>query len=283
MRRAMRGVSVLLVGLLLLMVPDSGPGSSTLRLVRVESARAVDFDEVVWVLAVGSDSRTDDVADGNTDAIELIGVDLQSGAAVALGIPRDLWVDLDGFGYDRINAAYSESGGPGLLVDEVEQLLQIRAQYVLTVGFLDFSRLVDSVGGLVVRTTEGRSKMDGEQALALARSRDLPGDDFARIANQQRLLRAILAAVRAQQDDDGFVEQGARAALRSLDTNLSPTELYRLAQGLGQIQPSKVTTCVLRATPENVGGADVLILDATHARRLATDARDDATLTRGCG
>ena len=55
------------------------------------------------------------------------------------------------------------------------------------------------------------------------------------MANHQRLLEAILAQLAQREDDEGFVETSAVAALRRLDTNLSPSELYRFTQAITQV------------------------------------------------
>ena len=87
--------------------------------------------------------------------------------------------------------------------------------------------------------------MNGLQAIGFAGTRTVPGDDFGRMANQQHLLEAILDKLRAEEDDEGFIESGALAALEHLDTGLSPSELYRFAQAISQLDPAQTTTCVL--------------------------------------
>ena len=59
---------------------------------------------MVWVLVLG---RRDD--EGDTDAIEMLAFDRESGAAAGIGIPRDSWVTLPR-GKARINEAWSRAG-----------------------------------------------------------------------------------------------------------------------------------------------------------------------------
>ncbi len=92
-----------------LTVPNATVRPATFSLTEVETAKDVDFsDGVVWILALGSDARPgQDVLEGNSDAIQLVGLDLASGRAAGIGIPRDSWLEIPGHGLDRINQAMS--------------------------------------------------------------------------------------------------------------------------------------------------------------------------------
>jgi LCP family protein required for cell wall assembly len=300
-RRRTRGPAAVVAGLLaLLMLAGPGDEPAALSLVRLETASAVDLgDGVVWVLALGSDADPgQDLMSGNADAIQLVGLDVDARRAVAIGVPRDSYVDYPGAAAkDRINQGLTE-GGPELVARLVSQLTGISPQYVVTSGPELFARMVDAIGGLTVRSryafvdTErgltvrrGLNRFDGEEAAAFAGSREpLPRSDFDRAANQQALLRAILDQVRKGQDELGFLESGALAAFRGLETdNLGPAEVYRFAHAITEIDPARVTTCVIRGRPfRTSAGAEVIIPDEAQARRLARDARDDARIDGAC-
>ncbi|HET7352012.1 MAG TPA: LCP family protein [Marmoricola sp.] len=297
MRRVVRSVVVLLLGLALLGLPDPARQPIRLSLVRVETAKAVDFEQgIVWVLVLGSDAPDGtDVMDGRADAIQLVGIDFDQGAAVAVGVPRDLWVETPGEGFDRINAGL-RSGGPEQMARSVRRLVGVAPDFVLTTGFDGFEDMVDSIGPLTVRSTRafedpeedltvrrGLNSMDGQDALGFARARvALPRGDFDRSANHQQLLRAALRRLRAREDVEGFVERGVFAAISGLDTELSPADLYRLAQALTTIDLTRLTACVLPGTPGVESGAQVLYPDVTLSRRVGNDIRGDAELDRGC-
>jgi LCP family protein required for cell wall assembly len=294
-----RGALAVLGAAALLLVPDAQVAPAAVSLLEVESSTAVDFgDGTVHVLALGSDASGADPRRGNADAIELISLDFETGAASAVGIPRDTLVELEGAGEQKINAALLV-GGTDLMVAEVEQLTGVDVQYVVTAGFSDFTELVDTVGQLDVHSDypiedpsynldiePGPSTLDGLQATGFARSRDFPGDDFARMANHQQLLAAILGVVRGREDELGFIESGALAALRQLDTNLSPLDLYRFAQAIGQLDPAQATTCVLTGPTSDVMIGDQLVnvvhLDPAYAERVAQDAAADGHIDGSC-
>jgi LCP family protein required for cell wall assembly len=271
-----------------LLVPNSTTAPTLFSLVQVEESTAVDFgdDDVVVVLALGSDSG------GNADAIELIALNFQTGQAAAVGIPRDTVVEFDGE-RAKINAGLPR-GGAQLMADKVAELTGVQPQYVVTTGSAGFQALVDTVGELRVTSdftiedpehdldiTPGIHPMNGLQAIGFAGTRTVPGDDFGRMANQQHLLEAILDKLRAQEDTEGFIESGALAALEHLDTGLSPSELYRFAQAISQVDPAQTTTCVLTGPSVPLGVNVGIELAPGYPERVAADAAD-GHLDGGC-
>jgi hypothetical protein len=68
--------------------------------------------------------------------------------------------------------------------------------------------------------------------------------------------------------------------LANLRTDLPPTELFRLAQAMAQVDPAKITNCVVQGSIGNVGGASVVLPFTGQARRYGDDARTDATIRR---
>ncbi len=66
--------------------------------------------------------------------------------------------------------------------------------------------------------------------------------------------------------------------MQYLHTDLPPSELFRLAQAVAQVDPSKVTTCVVQGGIGDIGGASVVLPYTDQAARLGDRARNDATL-----
>ena len=297
-RRHLGRVALLLV-LIGLVVPTSAVHPATLSLTRIETAEKVDFaDGVVWLLALGSDARPgEDVTDARVDAVQLVGLDLERGRAVGIGIPRDYYFELpdDGDG-DGGFGRFNELTDPERAAAAVEDLTGITPSYVLVTRFEGFRAMVDAIGGLVVRSDtaftdpytgitvqRGPNSFDGEAALDYTRSRRLVGDDFRRSANQQLAMLAILRGLVAGEDEAGFLERGALAAITGLQTDLSPIELYRLAQAVTQVRPDQVTSCVLPGDPDEIpSGASVVVPRFEEAARMGEDATDNLRLDRPC-
>ena len=82
--------------------------------------------------------------------------------------------------------------------------------------------------------------------------------------------------------DPGFMERGVLAAVNYMDTDLAPSELYRLAQAVTAITPGKLKGCVVQGPTGNAGGASVVFPNVGQARRIGNDARRDATVNNGC-
>ena len=132
------------------------------------------------------------------------------GHAARLSIPRDTVVEIPGHGLQKINAAYA-FGGPALSIAVVKHYLGIPINHVVEVNFENFPALVDAMGGVTytggcvvsnldggsanggytLRLPAGTHHLDGEQALALARTREnlcAPSEtDIQREEHQQAL------------------------------------------------------------------------------------------------
>jgi polyisoprenyl-teichoic acid--peptidoglycan teichoic acid transferase len=179
----------------------------------------------VNILLAGNSA--DDGAHGGallTDSIMILSIDTKNNSAFALSIPRDLWVDVPGYGYEKINAAY-EQGGMGLLEQVVDKDFGITMNYYTLVNYTAFKSAVNDVGGIdvVINSPDKRGiydpniskvdsgplvlknglvHLDGQTALNLARARNdptpsgkvgfgLPNGDFDRAANQRLMLVAL--------------------------------------------------------------------------------------------
>jgi LCP family protein required for cell wall assembly len=177
------------------------------------------------ILVLGSDARTKKRAEpgantigdpSRSDSIMLLRVG--GGANAQLSILRDTVVDIPGHGRNKINAAYAY-GGPSLAIETVEQYLGIPINHLVEVNFENFPDLIDSLGGITytgncviskingglrnggytLRLKAGTNELDGEQALALARTRKndcRPQEtDHARAIRQQKIIGAIKSKV----------------------------------------------------------------------------------------
>jgi len=164
---------------------------------------------------VGSDSRASEVdEDGTsrqdttgsrTDTIMLLHRPSGSGPTVMVSLPRDSYVDVPGYGMNKLNSAYA-FGGPALLVQTVEQATGLGVDGYVETGFDGFSSVVDALGGVEVCLPDpiedsfadidlpaGCQTLQGQDALGLVRTRktDATGD-LARVQRQRQLLGAIV-------------------------------------------------------------------------------------------
>jgi polyisoprenyl-teichoic acid--peptidoglycan teichoic acid transferase len=297
MRRLLRTLVLgLVLGVCALVVPNSEQAPTDFTLVKVKRATSLDLGrDVVWILAVGSDARPgEDMTRTRADALQLIGMNTETGSAVAIGIPRDSYVPIPGVGSNRVNAALYY-GGPQLLADTVGDMIGIDPEYVFVTRFEKFEAMINDIGGIEVRNPfafsdsslkpagfrAGKIHLRGYNAMAFARIRKtLPAGDFDRSANQQRVLRGIHEKIRGNAERSGFIESGVLSALKNMDVDGSPMELYRLARAVVAVDPRKITTCVVQGGIGNVGGASVVLPYVDQARAWGDAARKDAELKR---
>jgi LCP family protein required for cell wall assembly len=291
LRVALLGVVLLLTGVL---VPNSTVASTEAALVKFDHGSGVDLNpDLIWILAVGSDARPgENMLRVRGDALQLIGIHTRTGAATSVGIPRDSYVSIPGHGSNRINAALYY-GGPQLLGEAVGDLIGIEPDYVFVTRFPFFENMVNDIGGIDVRNDRafsdpylkpkgfptGKLHLNGYNAMAFARIRkSLPGGDFDRSANQQTVLKGIQATIAANADRPGFIESGVLTVLEHLHTDLNPGALFRIAQAIAQVDPKKITGCVVHGGFANVGGASVVTPYVDQARSYGDQARDDAVI-----
>jgi LCP family protein required for cell wall assembly len=98
------------------------------------------------ILILGSDKRANLQEDpGRSDTTILLRLDPDRNAIAVMSIPRDLKVEIPGYGTEKFNAAYT-FGGPKLTLRVVKELTGLPINHVVNVDFLGFVRAVDAIG-----------------------------------------------------------------------------------------------------------------------------------------
>lgn len=198
--------------------------ASELTSLNTIAAGSADF---INILVVGVDDRStlpDDWVDyfgtvsGRRTDVMIIAHLVPGESIQMLSIPRDLKADIPGHGTNRINASYV-LGGPDLLVQTIQSETGIPIHHYVEIDFAGVGAVVDSLGGVTLDftypgrdtisgfTTEaGRHTLNGEQAVAYARSRHYEilkngqwvgtsGGDISRTGRQQEILIAMFGQV----------------------------------------------------------------------------------------
>jgi polyisoprenyl-teichoic acid--peptidoglycan teichoic acid transferase len=156
------------------------------------------------------DSEERDFSDNaRTDALMLATVDLDDQSIKLVSIPRDSYVYIpERDRNDKITHAHAY-GGVSATVETVEELLDIPVDYYVKMNFQAFVEVIDTLGGVevdvpfafseqnsadranAIRIKEGIQTLDGEEALAFARTRKLD-NDIERGKRQQQLVEAVV-------------------------------------------------------------------------------------------
>jgi LCP family protein required for cell wall assembly len=255
------------------------------------------------VLVVGLDRRPGETGlSYRTDTMMLVSVDPASKTMGILSIPRDLYVELPGYGaLERVNSAmvYGElrqpGYGPKLAMQTVQYNLGMRVHDYLAVDFDAFTTLVDAIGGIDIEVPynisdsqypdmyfgydpfyirAGQQHLDGKTALKYARTRH--GDsDFQRAQRQQQVLYAIRDRVLNFNMLPQLIVQSPNlyAALRdNVYTGLTVDQMIQMAWYLRDIPAENIRTGVIDSNYTlgytTVQGAQVEVPDRARLGNL---------------
>ncbi len=98
------------------------------------------------ILIIGSDKRANlGEQRGRSDTTILLRLDPNRNAIALMSIPRDLKVEIPGYGTNKFNAAYT-FGGPKLTLRVVKELTGLQINHIVNVDFLGFVRAVNAIG-----------------------------------------------------------------------------------------------------------------------------------------
>jgi polyisoprenyl-teichoic acid--peptidoglycan teichoic acid transferase len=240
------------------------------------------------ILLLGTDTRPGGGQHGlrHSDSIMLVRTDPDHHRLSYLSIPRDLWVDIPGYGSDRINTAY-QIGGPALALKTVKAFTGLDVDHVVIVDFARFKELIDHIGGIDVnvphpilsnrfdcpldaagcanwngwRFEKGRQHMDGRRALVYSRIRENqlnPADnDITRGARQQQVTEAIAAKLGSAGTFLRLPFDGGDL-LKPLATDLTAGDFLQLGWVKFRSDGGRVVHCRLGGDSANIGGASVI-------------------------
>lgn len=171
---------------------------------------------VLNIMLFGSDTRSTS-ENGRSDTMIMLSLDNRTKKIKMSSFLRDLWVEIPGYGNNRLNAAYS-FGGPGLTILTLESNFGIQIDRYAVVDFSSFKSIIDIMGGIDIELTEfeisyinwqmyengqvsdpqyiksdpGIVHLNGTEALWHARNRDSALSDFDRTDRQRQVLNVII-------------------------------------------------------------------------------------------
>ncbi len=209
-------------------------------------------DDVINVLLVGTDSRDPDSDRGRSDSMMLVSFNKKQSKTTIISFLRDSLVPIDGYGESRLGHTYAY-GGVGLTINTLNQVYGLDIQNYVTISFEDLVSVIDEIGGVEVYISEeeaeyyrsagmpnitaGDVTLTGSQALAHARNRTL-GSDFERTRRQRSVMYGIYKTVMSNNDPSSILPL-INFALNHVETNMSVTEIYQIAQDVMTTQDLK--------------------------------------------
>ena len=257
----------------------------------------------VNMLVMGLDLRDTEEGESapRSDTMILLSMDPLNNTAAAIAIPRDMWVAVPGFDYNKINTAFRfgelynlPGGGPALASRTVEEFLGVPVHFYVQIDFQAFVDFIDHIHGIKMTfdepyTIDRRGKwntvtlepgtyvLDGEYALAYARDRKTEGDDFDRSSRQMEVIMLIRQRV-LNFDQLPTLVLNAPAIYDDLSTgirtNISLNQLIQLAWKAREIPSENIEMVVIGPEYISFGkapdGQDILI-PITDKIRLLRD------------
>jgi polyisoprenyl-teichoic acid--peptidoglycan teichoic acid transferase len=241
---------------------------------------------------LGSDSRDPgNEGNGRSDTIMLVHLNAKRTKAYITSFPRDMYVNIPGYGKNKINAAFAFGGAP-LAVRTLENLTGVRMDHVVLIDFEGFIRLTEDLHGVTVTNKnafrshgfdypKGKITISGEEALWFVRERhNLPGGDLDRAENQRNVIKAIVQkglSAKVISDPATFITFiGNVAKHLTVDNELSDSEIRRTALSL---RLSAKDIELLQAPISGFGtsrdGQSIDLVDTAKMAELSTALKKD--------
>ena len=247
------------------------------------------FSTPTAILLLGTDHSTAAARSGDrhSDSITLLRTDPPHHRLYYLSIPRDLRVDIPGYGNAKINTAF-QVGGPRLAARTVASYTDIPINHVVIVNFAQFKDLIDAVGGIDIVVSEpiqskfdcpyataarcarwpgwrfkpGKQHMNGQRALIYSRVRKNalnPADsDITREARNQQVIQALMSKLASF---GTFVRMPFIGGdlMKPLSTDLSAGDFIQLGWVRYRSGSGGSVHCRLGGDPQYLDGKAVLV------------------------
>jgi LCP family protein required for cell wall assembly len=158
-----------------------------------------------------------------TDTMMIVHVPANGSSATLISLPRDSYVQIPGYGMNKLNAAYAlgysnasgsedakSAAGAQLLIRVVQSLTGLTIDHFVQVSLIGFVRISDAIGGVTVNLchavndaeyshfveSAGKHSLKGVTALEFVRQRHgLPNGDIDRVARQRYFLTAAFRKI----------------------------------------------------------------------------------------
>ena len=204
------------------------------------------------ILLLGTDERVSGET-SRSDAIIVLSINENRKKIVMTSILRDSYVEIPGYGKNRINHAY-QMGGAALMIQTIENNFKIPIDSYAKVDFFSFMGIIDKLGGVPITVTQeelgylngyiaeintlqglpvndgqlaqaGSYQLNGKQALAYSRIRYI-GTDFARTERQRTLLDGIFQQLKTASPKELY--EVVATILPDITTNIGNMDLTKM-------------------------------------------------------
>jgi LCP family protein required for cell wall assembly len=259
------------------------------------------------ILVLGTDGGEHGRAGSRrSDSLLLVRTDPGKNRISYLSIPRDLRVEIPGYGSGKINSA-NQFGGPALAIATVRRLTGLPIQHVVVMDFTGFKKLIDALGGIQIdvpkpilsnkfdcpypprrcgswkgwRFGKGKQQMNGRRALIYSRIRENQLDpsetDISRTTRQQAVAQAVGDKVASFGTFVKLPFIGDSLA-SPIATDLSTWDLAKLGWVRFRANDGEALHCRLGGQPSSIGGESVLVGSEDNVNVISMFLRRSAPL-----
>ncbi|MBQ4571972.1 MAG: LCP family protein [Clostridia bacterium] len=225
--------------------------------------------DVINILLIGSDASSKDpnranvTEKGNTDVMMLVSINPMKQTIKLVSFMRDSYTYMDQFDrYAKLNAACA-NGGPGYLVETIENDYKIKIDGYVMVDFDSFVKVIDVLGGVTVNVpayvanhlghgfpSGNNVLLDGQQALRFSRVRYSDKDgDISRVARQRQVINSLINRCKGATLSE--INAVSDVILANIRTNISRRAILSYAaKAVADGWPNFTVTEMTMPTPE---------------------------------
>ena len=253
--------------------------------------------DVINILLIGQDRREGE-GRARSDSMIVCSINKSEKSLTLISLMRDMYVQIPGYQDNRINASYA-FGGMTLLNKCIEKNFGLVVDGNVEVDFTGFIGIIDRLGGIEIELTaaearylnrrgnwdyednagtwqlkEGLNTLNGSQAFAYSRVRDVGNGDFGRTDRQRKVLNILLE--RAKNMSAKELNGLLREFLPMITTDMTTSEILGYAVAVIPILTDlKVTTVQIPAdgaySAAMIRGMSVLVPDLKKNNEILSD------------
>lgn len=265
----------------------------------------VPMDQTVNILLLGMDvgniDNPNDESQKRTDTMMVINFNPKTKKVKMVSIPRDTLITINGHNW-KMNAAYP-IGGDKRVITEVQNLLNIKINYLAKINYAGFRDFIDAIGGvsmkiennmdytdksqnLRIKFNKGEvAQLDGKKAEEFFRWRKnndgtgLPNGDIDRIKNQHAFLEQVVK--KCTSPSIIFkMPKILEVVEKNVETNMSGKRIFEYALKAALLKPSNVSMETIKGSAKMIGGQSYFIFDKAANEGLIRSLHESSDNTK---
>ncbi|WP_286311638.1 LCP family protein [Romboutsia ilealis] len=188
------------------------------------------------ILLVGVDGNN--IEKGNrSDSMMILTIDEKNQDIRLTSLARDTYVDIEGYGSEKLTHAYAYEGA-SLLIQTIKNNFGIDVDKYVAVSFDSFEKIIDILDGIEINVSKkevsqikgikksGTQTLNGSQALEYSRIRYIDSA-YERDNRQRKVIEALYNKL--VNDSNGNLMSVLNEVLRYTKTNMLPLEIVSIA------------------------------------------------------